>query len=59
MLITRSEESCWTCMSNLCDLGNSTSRRPGPEVGCCATEKILVVNLVDQCNYALCEQQRD
>jgi len=35
-LITRQGESWWVCLC-VCDLETSTIRRPGPEMGSCAT----------------------
>ena len=33
-LITRSEESYRACVSNVCGLGTSGTRRSGPDLGC-------------------------
>jgi hypothetical protein len=39
-LITRSEESYWMCVY-VCNTETWTVRRPGPELGCWVTEKIV------------------
>jgi hypothetical protein len=36
-LITRPEESCRLWCVSECDLETSKRRRPGPDLGCCAT----------------------
>ena len=53
-LITRSEESYRVCVCLIvCDLETSTTRRPGPELGCCVTENSGVYTPVSDIKFSV------